>query len=489
MTLVVARKVENSVFIIGDTKLTLELTKEKVKVTEGVIKTRLMGALSISFSGNEHIAERAIRLIQPHDTLYAAAERLLAEHRSIPLKDTAEFIIASAEPDRKILVVKGGVIESTDAAWIGYYPAFVRFREYETGERKRPQRTGGNIADITMQMMPDEGGPVVKGGDAYSNMLRSLMNVIDDTDVDFVGGIAVPTATSGPVFKYLGYAEVRSSPFEIRKGENPVPFGTAEKGGYSFDFNPNDDQLGASSYFLQGRFGLLFRLPDEQTGFLRPHIITDVNPLEFEERASETAGAAVRTFYSGPGNLCERAMARIAAGDIEGAKADADRAVAKFEKSPDSWRCRALISLRLNEPEKALADARRAAELGLFDALAWNTLGCALIRCDQGDEAARAFTRAIAIGPAVWEPYSNRSRVYWTMGRHEEALADVSVALHHQPNNLELLNNRAAACIELGMLEQALHTLERASVLAPDDRNLQTNITALRTQLGRQAMD
>lgn len=481
MTLVVARKVSETILIVGDTKLTFEMTKEKISVTEGVIKSKIISdAISVSFANNEYLADAAIRSIAGNTNPDAVVRALLQAQLSVEDKHAPDFIVATMQPTIDLFVIRGGKIERALNAWIGSAEAFQLFRAYET-ENRKPPHLPINSASITGEQLAGVFGEVSDCIDVYTRMLRSIKCAIDDESVEDIGGFAIPLVGSNGAFAYFGYADVWTHWLPIKEGNNIVPFGTAEEGGYAYDIVANGDNRGLSSYFLQGRFGILYR--EVGGGLLRPHLISDVSPIEFEERASQIVGSVVRTWYADNRLLCQRALDKFASGDHEGAWIDANRAIERGSTQSDAWKCRGAILSKMGKENQALLDFERATKVSPQDPDAWNKLGLSRSRLGDTEGALRAFSVAIDRDPAFWPALANRATSYWEGDQTENALRDITGALAHQPTSAGLWKSKAAAHLRLGMRQDALTSVEKALQLAPNDPELLKAESELRLQL------
>lgn len=137
----------------------------------------------------------------------------------------------------------------------------------------------------------------------------------------------------------------------------------------------------------------------------------------------------------------QRAEARVALGDLEGAVADQTE----------------VVRLARGREERAVALQERG-EL-LYDA-------------DRLAEARRDFTEAIGLLPEYTAPYVSRARVHASQDRPDEALADLNEAIRLDPRDDEARIERAHLWFEAGDLVGALKDLDRAARLAPGDATI-----------------
>jgi len=481
MTLIVARKVQGSVFLIGDTRLTKDKTKEKISITNGVIKTKLMrDHIAVSFAGNEHIANEALRDIAGEDDLEVIVGILEAHHMSADEEYTSDFIITALKPAPELIVIKDRKIENAATAWIGDAEGFDLFRAYETGNREQAEQIA-STASITIEQVSDRSGDTPAGIETYSKMLRCMKHVIHDEAATYVGGFAIPVIGWNGVFTYMSYADVYTHPLVLEDGENIIPFGTAEQGGYGYDVVPMADHRGLSSYFLQGRLGIIYR--EQEGGLIRPHVIRDLSPIDFEESGSALAGAAVGTYFADNRILCQRAIDKLTAGKVDEALIDADQAIDRSAQNSDGWKCRGVIRSRAGQENEALLDFRKATEVNPQDPDAWNKLGISHRKLGNAVAAIDAFSRAIERDPTFWRALANRATDYWQANRVEDALRDIDSALRFQSNNVGLWRNKAAIHLRMGMKHEAMGCIRRGLELSPDDLEFLKAANDLQSQL------
>lgn len=93
---------------------------------------------------------------------------------------------------------------------------------------------------------------------------------------------------------------------------------------------------------------------------------------------------------------CQRSLR-----DLAGSRRSLDRAIDLAQDEPEGWLERARTHLQLGEMRAALADAMRATQRGPAHAAAWSTLGRVLSKIKHYPDARRAYSRALALDPAM----------------------------------------------------------------------------------------
>jgi tetratricopeptide (TPR) repeat protein len=138
--------------------------------------------------------------------------------------------------------------------------------------------------------------------------------------------------------------------------------------------------------------------------------------------------------------------------------------------------------------ESALESFRRATQLDPDSQWGWNGVGRALIELTRLDEALEALDEAIAIDPSELAPWWNRAEALARLGLHrdvETCIKQAQEAIADRPGSLRL---KAAMLSDwLGRHDEALAQLEGASVLAPDDESVSSDLAEMLLKVGQYA--
>ena len=132
--------------------------------------------------------------------------------------------------------------------------------------------------------------------------------------------------------------------------------------------------------------------------------------------------------------------------------------------------------------DTAAAEALLRRSLAADDAQAhvWNNLGNLLLARTRADEALASYDRALALQALYTDAHYNRARALHQLARLPEAAASLNQALALAPQpTLGMLQLHAQIEGDLGHVDSALRTLERALAVAPDHPRLLHNRAVL----------
>jgi tetratricopeptide (TPR) repeat protein len=134
----------------------------------------------------------------------------------------------------------------------------------------------------------------------------------------------------------------------------------------------------------------------------------------------------------------------------------------------DYYRVLGDLAHHVGKFEEALRWYEKAVRLDNQNHLALNNYAYSL--AEQGKDLERALelvNRALAIRSNQGAYYDTRAWVYYKMGRYEEALKDIRIAVDIAPTTAELRYHLAAIYAKLGRRQDALVELEKALALDP----------------------
>jgi len=118
-----------------------------------------------------------------------------------------------------------------------------------------------------------------------------------------------------------------------------------------------------------------------------------------------------------------------------------------------------------------------------FDAL--HLLGLIAHQQQDYEQAAKLFTRSIALQPLNATPYYNLGLTLQERKEYANALRLYQMALELQPANVKILNNQGIVLKELRRYEEALRSYEQAIALDPSYPNSYVNRAGARLRLGQ----
>lgn len=428
------------VYVVSDTFLTNPRREGPRSLLQGVIKTRVMtDELAISFAGLITWIETGFHELDRQSPLTAdiARDVLLRVHRDSA--GEAEFVLATASPPG-LIQIKDGAAVATSATWLGSAAAFERFQGYATGAIRPPLGRPNTFA-FDIQRVPEraDGQPPDEAAvQAYKTLTTSMRLVIEDAACPDVGGFVVPVGLHKGRFTFMDYAAVVTHPlrFDLMPKSFVVPFGTAEEGGHAVNLMSDltSSTNGLALYALQGRCGAAFVPRD---GLLRPTIIRDKSPIEFEESLAGQLGLNMATFYGQPAEYCARAMKRLHEGDLQGALMEAERAIARSDKDGSGFDCRAIVLAALGRLPEAIEDFNRTLEMKPDNFRAWANRGLARGRSGDFKGAIEDFDHAIIVDPDYVFAYRMRALGWRALGDESQAGRDEAMADRLDRGNID----------------------------------------------------
>ena len=299
MSLIVAKRDGNNIYIVSDTKLTYSSevrghTQLKTAApNEGVIKCIIINeCLCISYACDDiSEAEKAIKKCRE---LSHRIDKIL-EHLlriNIDTKNSIEFVVCiSSHPFYKIYEIKNLKQKEVPNGWLGSNKGYNLFQEKIYNLKIRDKENENNLSHLGSAM--DE---VIKSGKDPS-----------------VNGFRISVSNRSGCFEYESYMSTAfpERPIQIKSGQAfAITHGTAQEGGYTFTIFPSKANYNIIAlHVLQGHFGILYKT--ENGGLLKPKIIPDVDEHEFAEITKKKYGispwgftSSLQKSYLERGNKC-----------------------------------------------------------------------------------------------------------------------------------------------------------------------------------------
>jgi len=121
--------------------------------------------------------------------------------------------------------------------------------------------------------------------------------------------------------------------------------------------------------------------------------------------------------------------------------------------------------------QKQIAACKSWAHLEPKNAEIYRILGDAYYATSRPDEAASAFTKAIALNPDSADLYAFRGSAYSLMGYFDKAIADYTKAIAVKSDFAYAYSNRGTAYAEKGQRDSAISDYRAALKLDPNDIN------------------
>jgi len=152
---------------------------------------------------------------------------------------------------------------------------------------------------------------------------------------------------------------------------------------------------------------------------------------------------AVELAPDDPGARLLRARIRLQADDEQGALADVESVLREAPDNPAALEMRGLMAAGRQDFAAAIRDFRRLVSKRPDDPALLGQLGLLYLAANQPRKAIERFTRAIEADDEHFASRRGRSDAQISIGNHEEALADLEVALTLKPDDTGVLNNLA----------------------------------------------
>ncbi|MBI3129246.1 MAG: tetratricopeptide repeat protein [Candidatus Tectomicrobia bacterium] len=397
MSLVVAKKTNKFFCIVGDSQLTLTNATHQNPL-QGILKSVILSSnLCVSFAGNLHFAEEAIRTIPSIEksTLQTVIDHFLRWHEKSTEAhaSTTDFILAIGEPHFCLIAIKDARANNVETTWIGNQDAFSEFQEYMQTEKfpPLPHPPEGNLAaSISAILCPEHPDA---DHSTYTRMNNAMDAVIYNQKHKDVGGFKIPIATHKNDFCYMPYMRVYPEPVVLPPvgAEKVIPFGTVEQGGYAISFMISDSAYPACAaiHILQAKIGVVF-LPDTTNIPKSSYIFQNIDEIEFREMVDREYG--------------------IKGGGL------------------DNYVARGVRLAKQGRFEEALEDLNKAIQLNPVDAEAYNNRGGVFCMLERFELAIADFSKAIELNPTYQKAYLNRAKTFERIGRTQEATNDMQTA-------------------------------------------------------------
>ena len=175
-------------------------------------------------------------------------------------------------------------------------------------------------------------------------------------------------------------------------------------------------------------------------------------------------------------------------GDAAAAEAAFQQALRLRPEHPAALQLLGGLARKRGDEAGAEALLRRSLAADATQAHVWNNLGNLLLAGARTDEALASYERAIQLQPPYADAHYNRARALHQLARLPEAAASLNQALALTPQpTVAMLQLQAQIEGDLGHVDSALNTLERALTAAPDHPGLLHNRAVLLQRCHRHA--
>jgi len=304
MSLVIAKKSENDIYLISDTKLS-ESNDEKLvtKLEDNILKIVIINSqLVFAFAGAVSDAEVTLERISNISDINSIRNILLESHiKSYRDNDySVEFILAIGNPDFNLVEFKNGKQLDVKNSWLGSQKAFNLYQSYFLGKDKQNQSKRETpkskstktpeiniVMDLSVTHSPSNQDKTNHSySDSYSKSLSAMKRIIESGIVSEVGGFYLPVAYYENKFQYMLYSTIFSAnqtiPITKPRMSFVIPFGSAEQGAYNVTLNPIKDKIGnehVTFHFNIGKLGLVYKRSN--SGLPRPSVFPEHDAIDF----------------------------------------------------------------------------------------------------------------------------------------------------------------------------------------------------------------
>jgi tetratricopeptide (TPR) repeat protein len=141
--------------------------------------------------------------------------------------------------------------------------------------------------------------------------------------------------------------------------------------------------------------------------------------------------------------------------------------------------------VNLGRGDEALKAYDKAVQLKPLDADLWRNLGNVLIEVNRPADAILSFQHALKLNPRHWDAANKVALLLYRSERFEEALACYNLCDELEPNHCQTLYMRALTLHKLKRLDEALADNRRALALDPTNADTYRNIGHVLISFGR----
>lgn len=270
MTLVVARQVDDEVYIVGDTKFTDDSKSETEQYVGGLKVVLLTPGLCVAFAGDVANARKAIQGIYDKSNVNLFDKNLVLDYflqhhvASLPrsLSETTfilAFILeANNQPGKFVKeifrIANSKINPENETTHIGDSEAFNFFQEISHGATLINSVSTFEISKPGSTSRPNFDG-------SLSTAMRAMQGVIDLPNAPNVDGYRTVVISEYDQFKYLEYVQVRGNAIRvINQTDGRLTFGGAEEGSdiKHIGLRSATGHGIFSMYSITGRFGLIY---------------------------------------------------------------------------------------------------------------------------------------------------------------------------------------------------------------------------------------
>jgi len=293
MTLIVARKVGEHIFMMGDTQLTLKYEERNNPFFNGCLKQYIVNQNNaVAFANNKSDFEEDLSQILKCDNSKDIVNTVLHANKQYDL------IIADLK-ERELIFIKDGVLEKQDSGFIGDPTAYNIYQKKYHEFENTPEL--GKVT-LTSLLLPE---PISKyAQNIYALMYCSLREVCLNNTIQSVGGIIVPLCSHNKNFTYMDYMDSVLNSLDLQSIQSKpqlITYGSSSDGSCTVEFFGNAKSPGY--YFLQGGFGILYL--KNNFDLLEPKIISAPTPAHWALETTSLLGEGLKSGFLNVDNCGE----------------------------------------------------------------------------------------------------------------------------------------------------------------------------------------
>ncbi|MBI5559261.1 MAG: hypothetical protein HY885_16680 [Deltaproteobacteria bacterium] len=294
MTLVVAYKSKEEVYICGDTRLRL-LDREgrSVDALNGSLKVIILSeSLCFAYAGNitHKFADSLPYLCNSFagKGIESVLSALLDIH--ILYNGRIDFIVSALSPTAELIKIQDlKIIRNLTSAWIGDIDAFNVYQESRLGDKNHTINDSICMrSKLYIYKVPDH---PEADQELFLSMCRAMESVVGNERVESVGDFYTAVSSSNKGFYYLSYASVDAPCQPPHIGCRTIGFGSAQEGGCSLTaLTPSSPGSAAVAFhYFQGQLGILF-LP--KVSYF-PLVFAETNCCDFIDHVKSRYGVCL----------------------------------------------------------------------------------------------------------------------------------------------------------------------------------------------------
>lgn len=147
---------------------------------------------------------------------------------------------------------------------------------------------------------------------------------------------------------------------------------------------------------------------------------------------------------------------------------------------------RAMSYGAMGRPDLALQYALKYSQMVPEDDRAWTEVGKQYLTQNQLEDSVEASLHSIQLAPFKSVARNNLGLALHRLGRHDEALSQLRIAVSHDPLNTGALLNQAGPLTSLRRPLEAIQVMQQALRIAPEKASIWVNLGASQMDVGQE---